>query len=99
MNRWPTAIQYLDTARDGDDATTMLHGLAHQDGFRYGRVLTPSPSKPGRRVQAFFVDEPANWDAWFWAAWLPDGCRRVILPPAFATVLTTCPCAACAEER
>lgn len=71
--RW--AIQVMETARDLAEANDMLAGLTLQDGFLGGRVLTPSPVEPTWRVQGFMQDEPEA------AGWLPDGMRRVVIPP------------------
>lgn len=69
------AIQMMETASNGDEAATILGFLKTQVDFIAGRLLAPSETKPGWRVQAFFDD--VNHD-------LPlcDGCRRVIVPPA-----------------
>jgi len=68
------AIQVVETAHSWDEAYEMLRGLATQDGYLGGRVLPPGPGKPWR-VQGFVVDEPHACDMW-----LPDGCRRVMMP-------------------
>lgn len=77
--RW--AIQVMEEARDQAEAEQMLDGLALQGGYLGGRVLAPSETKPGWRVQGFMQDEPEA------AVWLPDGMRRVVLPPGTARVL------------
>lgn len=74
------SIQYVDTAKDRPDAEAMLAWLSLQVDFLAGRVLPPGPGKPDWRVQAFFEDVPD-------AAWLPDGCRRVVLPFGFYQTL------------
>jgi len=72
-NEW--ALQFTDTSKSEEEANQQLKALKLQDGYIGGRVLPPSASKPGWRVQAFFIDEPEAKGV------LPDGMRRVILPP------------------
>ncbi len=67
-------IQLIEQFQSEADAKQAFEVLGDQDGFEGGRVLEPSPSKPGWRVQAFFQDEPEA------AGWLPDGMRRVLVP-------------------
>lgn len=69
------AIQYIKTATCAADASTTLDWLRGLDTFIDGRVLPPSAEKPGFRVQVFFEDCGSD-------APLPDGCRRVFLPPS-----------------
>ena len=71
-NEW--ALQFTDTSKSEEEANQQLKALKLQDGYIGGRVLPPSGSKPGWRVQAFFIDEPEAKGV------LPDGMRRVILP-------------------
>ena len=70
------AIQFYDTAKDQAEAEEMLAGLSLQVDFLAGRILKPSPGKPGWRIQALFEDAPN-------VGWFPDGCRRVIVPCGF----------------
>lgn len=72
------ALQFTDTFDNEEDAVQALEGLKIQDGYLGGRVMPPTPSKPGWRLQAFFQDEP---EAAANSAGLPDGMRRVLLLP------------------
>lgn len=77
------AIQLLEPFELKADAVDALAALRLQDGYMAGRVLDPAAGKPGYRVQAFFQDDtdgPAD-------GWLPDGCRRVLIPDSLARVL------------
>lgn len=67
------AIQYIEKAKNEDDAKEMLTGLMFLEGCIGGRTLPPSDviDKNTWRVQAFFKDE--NIDT------LPDGCRKVYI--------------------
>lgn len=72
--------QYTDTATSQSEAETWLESWRVQHGFRGGRVLPPSPSKPGWRLQVFTEDVGAG-------AALPDGQRRVfVLRSQFTTM-------------
>lgn len=75
---WMT--QYTDTARSEAEAHEMLMGQLGQHGSRGGRVLVPSPSKPGWRIQAFHEDAGAG-------VHLPDGNRRVWVPRSQFTLM------------
>ncbi len=48
------AIQYVDVGKSKREAHNMLRSLALQIDYLGGRVIKPSPSRPGWRVQAFF---------------------------------------------
>lgn len=72
------AIQYIDSAPDSASAHAMLDSLAIQVDYLAGRVLAPSPSKPGWRVQALFEDVPEVAPEL-----LPEGCRHVFVPRGF----------------
>lgn len=69
------AFQVMEEARDEDEAQAVLAGLAEQDGYMGGRVLPPGPGKPWR-VQAFMEDDPSVPEHL-----LPEGVRRVLIPP------------------
>lgn len=66
-----TAIQIMETAQSQSAAKETLAGLARLDGYLGGRILPPSPAKPGWRVQAFLADDGAKD--------LPHGMRRVTI--------------------
>ncbi len=51
------AIQYYDVERTEREALEDLDWLRVQQGFLGGRVIAPTPAKPGWRVQAFFDAE------------------------------------------
>jgi hypothetical protein len=68
------AIQISESARTWDEAYSMLRGLSNQEGYLGGRVMPPSAGKPWR-VQVLVEDNPHAGDMW-----LPDGCRRVLVP-------------------
>jgi hypothetical protein len=67
-----TALQIMETVKSQAAADETLAGIARLDGYLGGRILPPSPSKPGWRVQAFLKDDDVKD--------LPDGMRRVIIP-------------------
>lgn len=75
------AVQITEDAGSWDEAYAMLRGLADQWGYLGGRVLPPAGGKPWR-VQGFVEDNPHAGDPW-----LPDGCRRVLVPDALARAL------------
>jgi hypothetical protein len=75
------AIQFVENASDEAEARVMLAHLKTQVCYIGGRVLPPGPGKPWR-VQSFH--DSAGVEA---GAWLPDGCRLVILPPGFRRAL------------
>ena len=74
---WESAIEYTETARTEQEAEEILHGLRIQDGYRGGRILPPSSSKPGWRVQALFEDEPSAGPL---GVEIMEGTRRVTVP-------------------
>jgi hypothetical protein len=76
------AIQILETAKSEADANEILHSLADQWGWIGGRVLPPRDINSNWRVQGFVEDNPHAGNPW-----LPDGCRRVILPHSFMRFL------------
>ena len=55
-NEWYWAIQYVDTFPSEAHADEALLALYEQVDFIAGRIIAPSPAKPGWRVQAFFED-------------------------------------------
>lgn len=67
-----TALQLMETAQTQKAAKETLAGIARLDGYLGGRILPPSPQKPGWRVQAFLEDDGAKD--------LPHGMRRVVIP-------------------
>ena len=82
------AIQLVEPFAEAKTAQAAFDQLEEQDGFLGGRVLTPSPSEPDWRVQAFFKDEDKPGAIGTAPdEWLPDGCRRVVIPDSIAGVL------------
>lgn len=67
----------------------MLDWCASQVDYLGGRILPPDGIHAHWRVQAFFEDPEPTDDPWRWVRprWLPDGCRRVIVPPTLAQKL------------
>jgi hypothetical protein len=70
------AVQYIHASANETEAREALDFLRAQVDFIGGRVLEPSASKPGWRVQVLFED--CGHDAP-----LPDGCLRVTAPRSF----------------
>lgn len=70
-----TAIQCLEEFGSESDAREALAAFSDQHGYLGGRVLPPGPGKPRWRMQAFVTDDGPR------DGWLPDGCRRVTVPP------------------
>ncbi len=70
------AIQFIDEFNKKEDADGALKFILEQDGIITGRLLKPSIKSSKWRVQAFFIDETIN-------DWLPDGCKKVMLPLKF----------------
>lgn len=77
---WKKAVQYVDTFRNEAEAESALAWLRTQVDYVGGRILRPSDVKPGWRVQAFFEDCAHDLP-------LPEGCLRVVVPPALAAAL------------
>lgn len=77
------AIQYTETLANELEADSTISYLSLQDGFLGGRVLAPSPEKPGWRIQIFFRDETGKE---LLHCLLPDGCKAVLIPPFLASV-------------
>ena len=75
-------IQVMEQATSWDEAYAMLRGLAAQLGYLGGRVLPPGLGEPWR-VQVLVEDCPHAGDMW-----LPDGCRRVLVPRGLWRQLT-----------
>jgi hypothetical protein len=73
------AVQIIEDARSWDEAYAMLRGLAEQWGYLGGRLLPPPAGGKRWRVQGFVDDNPHAGDLW-----LPDGCRRVLVPDSLA---------------
>jgi hypothetical protein len=70
------AVQILETLCDEHAALHLYGCLAAQQGVTHIRILQPSRSKPGFRVQALMVG------AEIYGASLPDGMRRVMVSDA-----------------
>ena len=70
--RW--TIEYIDKVKDRAEAEEVLSAMMAQSGYLGGRILTPSPAKPGWRVQTFFDNEGII------EGWLPDGCHYRLTP-------------------
>lgn len=75
--RW--TIEVLESATGATQADEMLAGLRQQVGYLGGRVLPPSDSKPGWRVQAFMDNDGVT------SGWLPDGCHYRLTPGSLLT--------------
>lgn len=71
----PRAIQFVETAHTYAEAEQMVGFLATQEGCLGARVIGDGSAK-SFAAQALFEmeDEPA---------WLPDGCRVVVIPSGF----------------
>lgn len=67
------ALQILETLFDELAAQRLYTVLAQQEGVTHIRLLRPSASKPGYRVQALMVGEDLP------IAVVPDGCRSVMV--------------------
>jgi hypothetical protein len=80
MSEWQRAVQYMDHPRDRDEAVSMLGECRRQVDFIAGRVLPPTDTKPGWRLQCLFQDCGHDLP-------LPDGMRRVIVPPSLLTTM------------
>ncbi len=76
------AIQYVDYARDGEEAWAWLDGCKLQSGYLGGRVQKPAPGRPTWKLQVFFKTELTGTPALLSIEqrWLPDGCRLVMVP-------------------
>lgn len=71
------AVQIMTEAGSWDEAYGILRGLGMQDGYMGGRLRAFGD---GWRVQTFHEAAPAG-------AWLPDGCRHVMIPAGLAASL------------
>ena len=78
-------IQYIETAKDLNEAEQQLDWLEQQVGFLGGRILMPGKGE-GLRTQVFFEDAPSVDDEL-----LPDGCRRVWVSPSMSRSFRTVP--------
>lgn len=76
------AIQIMETAPNEAVAREIFAGQREQIGYLGGRILPPSPVKPGWRVQVFIED-----DGGAGSDWLPHGMRRVIIPAGMRSTL------------
>jgi hypothetical protein len=65
------AIQETEVYHDWNRARADLDGLSAQEGYLGGRLVEREGSV---LLQAFFADAPHTVE------WLPDGCRRVLIP-------------------
>jgi hypothetical protein len=76
----PWAIQISETARHKREAREMLRALRRQRGFKGGRIYSKKRPLGVRQwqVQGFMQDEPEA------KLWLPEGMRRVFVPPGIA---------------
>ena len=83
------AIQLVETFSLRASASEALDHLKTQDGFLGGRVLSPSEVYVDWRVQAFFQDDADAHPESIGSIndWLPDGCRRVVIPDGIAKAL------------
>ena len=64
------SVEYFDKKTDAEE---VFDCLARQDGYKGGRILSPSVIRPAWMVQTFYEDNPE-------AKWLPDGCMRTFVP-------------------
>lgn len=69
------AIQMMVTATDESEARAVLIHFLKLENCIGGRILQPSPEKPGWRVQAFHDATPVSA-----SDVLPDGCQLVTIP-------------------
>lgn len=74
-------LQITDTLPTAEAANQVLAGLALQDGYEYGRVMPPSQSKPGYRVQAFLRDDGSYIDGSM------ENVRRVMVPEGMENII------------
>ena len=74
------AIQCTEVGKSWDEAYTMLRGLSKQEGYLGGRVFLNHDRK--WTAQAFVDDNPHAGNMW-----LPDGCKRVVVPQGLAARL------------
>lgn len=77
---WPTVLQVVESFGSEAEARAALEFQLAQVGAICGRVLSPSPEKPGWRLQAFHEVDRVDHERL--REWMPDGCRLVVLPPA-----------------
>jgi hypothetical protein len=71
-------VQNVEEAKTEAEAQEIFAQLQTQQGYQGGRIIPPSPAKPGWRVQTFYEDAQG---------WLPDGCRRVLVLPGLRRLL------------
>ena len=85
-NPWPIVIQFVEGFQSKAEAAEALEAIALQQGFLGGRYYAGEGKFPGWKMQAFFQDE---WPALPLSAPvpLPDGNRRVVMPPGLALAL------------
>lgn len=75
------ALQFIDTFLTEPAAVVAFNLLKVQTGYLGGRILQPSPAKPGWRVQVFFRHDVAP------GGWLPDGMQEVAIPESIQATL------------
>lgn len=73
------AIQMVEAGRDYADARAIAIGLGRQEGCIAARVCGDGSRGKPYAAQALFIDD----DGPRAGEWLPDGCRRVIVPGSF----------------
>jgi hypothetical protein len=73
--------QFVDTAKSEVAAHEVAGFLATQIDFVAGRILAPSGKTPDWTIQALFADCGRG-------TWLPDGCRRVVVPASILRQFT-----------
>ena len=79
------AIQLVEPFDSFRSARSALDTLKDQTGYLGGRILMPNAEDPDHRVQAFFQDDYEGLEGW-----LPDGCRRVLIPDGLRKHLGMC---------
>lgn len=74
-------IQATSIAPTREEAEIILGGYTRLEGYRGGRVVDHSThGRPQWLIQAFYSD-PHPYDSWRRPETLPDGMRRVLVPP------------------
>lgn len=74
-------LQVTDTLDTAARAQDVLTALQIQDGYEFGRILSPSPAKPGFRVQAFLRDDGSYIEGAL------DNVKRVMVPEGMERLL------------
>jgi len=86
MTAWPKMVQVYEIVNSESEAVEILSFLSTQVDFVCARVLPPHAAKPGWKVQAFMDDCGHDLP-------LPDGCRRVVVPPSLLASCRSSPAA------